>query len=143
METPEHDCELLWQVTMLKAKGLSERRAIAKIAADPKRRKSFPYREQEGRHFLKGTQKERREAALWAHYQKLIASARGRSLLDLFGGARMDAGAGFFQRMLRNLDEIDFLRQLVNQMPSKTKQVTCRKADQETVAVSAPPDRIQ
>lgn len=116
--TPEHDYELLREVTVLKAKGLSERRAIAKIAADPKRRKSFPYREQEGRHFPRGTQLERREAALWARYQKLIASARGRSLLDLFGGVRED-GPSFLERVLRDLDEGDFLQQLVNQTPSK------------------------
>ncbi len=116
--TPEHDYDLLREVTVLKAKGLSERRAIANIAADPKKRRFFPYREQERRHFPKGTQQERREAALWAHYQKLIASARGRSLLDLFGNVRED-GPSFLERVLRDLDEVDFLRQLVNQIPSK------------------------
>jgi hypothetical protein len=40
--TPEHDYDLLCQVTRLKAEGLSERGAIAKIATDPRRRKSFP-----------------------------------------------------------------------------------------------------
>jgi hypothetical protein len=117
--TPDHDYELLREVTVLKAKGLSERRAIAKIAADPKSRKLFPYREQEGRHSPKGTQQERREAALWARHQKLIQSTRGRSLLDLFGVAPKD-DSGFFERKLRDLDEANFFRQLVTPPPKKT-----------------------
>lgn len=110
--TTDHDYELLRGVAVLRAKGLSERRAIARIAADPKSCKFFPYREQKGRHFPKGKQQERREAALRARYQKLIASARGRSLLDLFGVAPKD-GSGLFERELRDLDEAHFLPQLV------------------------------
>jgi hypothetical protein len=119
--TPDHDYELLCEVAVLKAKGLSERRAIAKIAADPKSRKLFPCREQEGRHSPKGTQQVRREAALRARCQKLIAAARGRSLLDLFGVAPKD-GSGFFERKLRYLDEANFFRQLVK--PSEKDLVT-------------------
>ena len=95
---------------MLTRDGLSQRRAIAKVAADPRKMRLFPYREK-SRYFPKGTQRGRREAALWAHFQKLIASTRGRSLFDLFGGAPRD-GLSFWERTLRDLDDGDYLRSL-------------------------------
>jgi len=93
--TPAQDLELLREVIMLTRDGLSKRRAIAKIAADPKKMRLLPYREQKSRYFPKGAERERREAALWARFQKLIASTRGRSLFDLFGSAPRD-GLSFF-----------------------------------------------
>jgi hypothetical protein len=108
--TRAQDLELLRQVIMLTQAGLSQRRAIAKIAADPRKMRLFPYREKP-RYFPKGTQRGRREAALWAHFQKLIASTRGRSLFDLFGGAPRD-GLSFWERTLRDLDDGDYLRSL-------------------------------
>ena len=109
--TPAQDLELLREVIMLRQEGLSERRAIAKIAADPKKMRLFPYREQKSRYSPKGTERGRREAALWAHFQKLIASTRGRSLFDLFGGAPRD-GLSFWERPPRDLDNGDYLRSL-------------------------------
>jgi hypothetical protein len=108
--TPAQDLELLREVIMLTRDGLSQRRAIAKVAADPRKMRLFPYREK-SRYFPKGTQRGRREAALWAHFQKLIASTRGRSLFDLFGGAPRD-GLSFWERTLRDLDDGDYLRSL-------------------------------
>jgi hypothetical protein len=102
--TPAQDLELLREVIMLTRDGLSKRRAIAKIAADPKKMRLLPYREQKSRYFPKGAERERREAALWARFQKLIASTRGRSLFDLFGSAPRD-GLSFWERMLRDLDD--------------------------------------
>ena len=95
---------------MLTRDGLSQRRAIAKVAADPRKMRLFPYREK-SRYFPKGKQRGRREAALWAHFQKLIASTRGRSLFDLFGGAPRD-GLSFWERTLRDLDDGDYLSSL-------------------------------
>ena len=109
--TRAQDLELLREVIMLTRDGLSQRRAIAKIAADPRKMRLFPYREQKSRYSPKGTQRGRREAALWAHFQKLIASTRGRSLFDLFGGAPRD-GLSFWERTLRDLDDGDYLRSL-------------------------------
>ena len=102
------DLELLREVIMLTQDGLSQRRAIAKIAADPEKMRLFPYREQKSRHFPASTQRQRREAALWARFQKLIASAPGRSLLNLFGGAH-SGSLGFWERTLRDLDEGRFI----------------------------------
>lgn len=104
--TPAQDLELLREVIMLTRDGLSQRGAIAKIAANPIKMRLFPYREQETRHFPKGAQRIRREAALRARFQKLIASTRGRSLLDLFGGARRDS-LGVWGSLLRHLDDDD------------------------------------
>jgi hypothetical protein len=109
--TPAEDLELLREVIVLKQDGLSERRAIAKIAADSKKMRLFPYREQKARYFPKGTDRARREAALWAHFQKLVASTRGRSLFDLFGSVSSD-GLSFWERTLRALDDGDYLRSL-------------------------------
>ena len=95
---------------MLRQKGFSERRAIAKIAADSKKMRLFPYREK-STYFPKGTERGRREAALRAHFQKLIASRRGRSLFDLFGSAPGD-GLSFWERTLRDLDDGDHVRSL-------------------------------
>jgi len=109
--TPAQDLELLREVIMLTRDGLSQRRAIAKIAADPKKMRLFPYREHKSRYSPKGTERGRREAALWAHFQKLIASTRGRSLFNLFGSAPRD-GLSFWERTLRDLDDGDYLRSL-------------------------------
>jgi hypothetical protein len=105
------DLELLREVITLTQDGLSQRRAIAKIAADPEKMRLFPYREQKSRHFPTGTQRQRREAALWARFQKLIASARGRSLLKMFGGAHRDS-VSFWERTLRDLDEVRFIAEI-------------------------------
>ena len=107
--TRAQDLELLRQVIMLTRDGLSQRRAIVKIAADPKKMRLFPYHEKS--RYFQGTQRGRREAALWAHFQKLIASTRGRSLFNLFGGAPRD-GLSFWGRTLRDLDDGDYLRSL-------------------------------
>src|ERR1700676_5054972 len=41
---PDHDLNLIREVTILKAKGLSERKAISTIAADKTKGKLLPYR---------------------------------------------------------------------------------------------------
>jgi hypothetical protein len=74
--TSTHDLALLQEVIVLRDKGLSERRAVKKLAADPKKRALFPYR-RKGYRFSTAEDLKNREAALWARLQKLKASARG------------------------------------------------------------------
>jgi hypothetical protein len=108
----DHDYALIREVAIFNGRGLSDRNAIAKLAADRKKRQLFPYREQKRRYFAKGDELVRREAALWSRLQKLRKSARGRSLFDWFGGVR-DDGLDFYDRILRDLDMADFLAGLV------------------------------
>jgi len=117
--TSTNDFALLREVVMLTKEGLSERAAIKRPAADRKKRPLFPYRRQAQRHFPKQTEQQQREAALWARLRKLIASARGTSLVSLIVGVR-DDGLGFYERTLRDLDTSNSLPlELVkNQRPS-------------------------
>jgi hypothetical protein len=87
--TPTHDLALLREVVVLRQKGLSERRAVKKLAADPKKRELFPYRRQ-GSRFSIDEDPQKRGAALWARLQKLKASTRGKSILDLLLGVSQD-----------------------------------------------------
>ena len=64
---------------ILQQQGLSERRAVKKLVADPKKRKLFPYR-QKG-HFASAKDLQNREDALWARLQKI--KVRGKSFADL------------------------------------------------------------
>jgi hypothetical protein len=43
--TSDDDLALLREVMILQQQGLSERRAVKKLVADPKKRKLFPYRQ--------------------------------------------------------------------------------------------------
>jgi hypothetical protein len=100
--TPAHDLALVREVIVLRQRGLSERRAVKKLAADPKKRKLFPYRRQ-GYRFSTGEDPRKREAALWARWQKLKAQARGTSIVDLLVGVSQD-GLSSIERSLYELD---------------------------------------
>jgi hypothetical protein len=65
----EHDMKLLEEMSALKAQRLSDRAAVRKLAADRAKQKLFPYRPQRATSVAGG--KERREEALWRHWQKL------------------------------------------------------------------------
>ena len=100
--TSTHDLALLREVIILRQKGLSEHRAVKKLAADPKKRKLFPYR-RHGYWFSTAEDPQKREAALWARLQKLKASARGTSIVDLLVGVSQD-GLSSIERRLYELD---------------------------------------
>jgi hypothetical protein len=87
--TPAHDYLLLQEAFALRQGGLSERAAVKKLAADKKKRELFPYRRQESR-FSVDEDPQKREAALRARLQKLKASTRGKSILDLLLGVSQD-----------------------------------------------------
>jgi hypothetical protein len=106
--TPAHDLALLREVFLLRQKGLSERAAVKKLASDPKRRQQFPYRKKG--YFSTVKEPQNREAALWARLQKLKASTRGTSLLDLLVGVSQD-GLGSIERSLYELDMSSLLPQ--------------------------------
>jgi hypothetical protein len=99
---PTHDLALLREVFLLRQKGLSERAAVKKLAADPKKRELFPYRTQ-GYRFSTAEDPQKREAALWARLQKLKASARGKSIVDVLLGVSQD-GLSSIERNLYELD---------------------------------------
>lgn len=111
--TTTHDLDLLREVLLLKEKkrGLSDRNAIKKLAADRKKRQLFPYRNQERPH-AKGTEQQRCEAALRARLQKIKAGEHGRDLYTLMVGVNRD-GLGFYERVLHDLDTTIQLRQTV------------------------------
>jgi hypothetical protein len=100
--TPTHDVALLREVFFLRQKGLSERAAVKKLATDPKKRELFPYRRQ-GYRFSTVEEPQKREAALWARLQKVKASARGKSIVDLLVGISQD-GLSSIERSLYELD---------------------------------------
>jgi hypothetical protein len=104
--TPAHDLGLLQEVMVLRDKGLSERRAVKRLAADPKKRRLFPYRRKEYR-FSIDEEPKKREAALWARLQKLKASARG-SIIDQLLGISRD-GLSSIERSLYDLDMSNLL----------------------------------
>lgn len=104
--TPTADYELLMHVIARCAHGVSERRAIKQIVADPKLRKLFPY-DAKGR-FPTGNESKKREAALRARLQKLKASARAKSLLDVLLGPNLDE----FSPIKRNLHILDMVNGL-------------------------------
>jgi hypothetical protein len=110
--TVDHDFDLLREVVKLTNDGLSERRAIKRLAFDRKKQQLFPYREQQHRHFAKGTEQKRREEALWARLQKLKASANARSILNLIVGDRDDR-LSFYERTVRDLDASNARSELV------------------------------
>src|SRR5262249_49118592 len=96
---PEHDLALIREVFLRQA-GLSERAAVKKLATDPKKRQLFPYR-MHGYRFSTGEDPQKREAALWARWQKV--KARTPSILDsLLGVSR--SGLSAIERMLYELD---------------------------------------
>jgi len=74
---PEHDLNLLREVTISQGRGLSRRQAIKALAQDRKKWSLFPYRPKG--HFSTGSEREKREAALRARLRKLLASTRGRN----------------------------------------------------------------
>jgi hypothetical protein len=100
--TPAHDLALLQEVIVLRQRGVSERAAVRKLAADPKKRELFPYR-RHGYRFSTAEDPRNREAALWARLQKLKASARGTSIVDLLLGVSQD-GLSSIERSLYELD---------------------------------------
>ena len=83
--TLDRNLAFLYEITTLTAAGLSERAAVRQIASDPAKQKLFPYRRQTGRYFAKMSDSKRREAALWAHLQKLKSSSK-HGLLRALGG---------------------------------------------------------
>src|ERR1700730_3702352 len=99
--TPTHDLALLREVTLLGQKGLSERAAVKKLASDRKKRQQFPYRKKE--YFSTADEPKKREAALWARLQKLKASTRGTSIVDLLVSVSHD-GLSSIERRLYELD---------------------------------------
>lgn len=110
--TNDHDLNLIREVTILTAKGVSERKAISQIAHDQGKRKLFPYRPQRAGLERKGTVTKRYEAALWRRLQHLKASASLDSLFGLFG--RVERGdLDPFERILRMLDDSHASSQLV------------------------------
>jgi hypothetical protein len=100
--TPAHDLALLQEVIVLRQRGVSERAAVRKLAADPKKRELFPYR-RHGYRFSTAEDPRNREAALWARLQKLKASARGTSIVDLLLGVSQE-GLSSIERSLYELD---------------------------------------
>jgi hypothetical protein len=117
--TSSHDLALLREVMTLRERGVSERNAVKKLAADPQKRQLFPYRRQG--HFSTADEQNRREAALWARLQKLRASTRGKSFEHLILGTRLDSLSSI-ERALYDLDLSNSLPvELVkNQSLSKT-----------------------
>src|ERR1700730_8794893 len=99
--TPTHDLALLREVALLGQKGLSERAAVKKLASDRKKRQQFPYRRKG--YFSTADESKNREAALWARLQKLKASARGTSIVDLLVGVSQD-DLSSIERRLYELD---------------------------------------
>jgi hypothetical protein len=99
--TPAHDLTLLQEVFVLRQAGLSARAAVKKLAFDRKRRQQFPYRKKG--YFSTADESKNREAALWARLQKLKASARGRSILELALGVSQ----GDLSSVERSLYELD------------------------------------
>jgi hypothetical protein len=99
--TPTHDLALLREVILLRQKGLSERAAVKKLASDRKKSQQFPYRKKG--YFSTADEPKKREAALWARLQKLKASTRGTSIVDLLVGVSHD-GLSSIERRLYELD---------------------------------------
>jgi hypothetical protein len=112
--TPTHDAALLSEVIILRQKGFSERRAIKKLAADPKKRGQFPYRKQ-GYRFSIAEEPRKREAALWSRLQKLKAAARGTSIVDLMVGTSPE-GLSSIEHKLFDLD-------LLNSLPKELVEI--------------------
>jgi hypothetical protein len=93
------DLTLFKEVMAAKSSGLSERKAVRKIAKDRAKREIFPYRSQTYRADRKSTpmsenlgeksasmiEQERREARLWAHWHHVKSFLSGTSLEDVFG----------------------------------------------------------
>jgi hypothetical protein len=104
--TPTHDLALLREVFVLRQKGLSERAAVGKLASDRKNRQQFPYRRKG--YFSTADEPQKREAALWARLQKIKASTRGTSILDLLVGVSQD-GLSSIERRLYELDMASLL----------------------------------
>jgi hypothetical protein len=86
--TPSHDLSLLREVFVLRRQGLGERAAVRKLASDSKKRRQFPYRRKG--YFSTADETKNREAALWVRLQKLKASARRTSILELALGASQE-----------------------------------------------------
>jgi hypothetical protein len=99
--TPTHDLALLQEVIVLRQSGLSDRAAIKKLASDPKKHQQFPYREKG--YFSTAGHRQKREAALRARLEKLKASARGTSIVDLLVGVSLDELSSI-ERRLYELD---------------------------------------
>jgi hypothetical protein len=69
---------------MLLVQGYSERRAVKKLAADPKKKNLFPYRPNRTVGYsTPATGSPKREAALWRHWLKVKSSRKDVSILDL------------------------------------------------------------
>jgi hypothetical protein len=77
------------------------------MSANPKKRKLFPYR-RHGYRFSTADEPQKREAALWARLQKLKASARGTSIVDLLVEVSRD-GLSSIEQGLYDLDMSNLL----------------------------------
>jgi hypothetical protein len=101
--TPNDDLNLLREVTLLKNQGVSERSAIKKLAANPKKYGLFPYRTQSQRHDPKKNEQENRADALRARLAKLKSSANLDSLLEMLCGVRRNK-LSLYEGVLHDLD---------------------------------------
>jgi hypothetical protein len=99
---------------------LSERRAVKKLAADPKKRELFPYRRQ-GYRFSTVEEPQKRKAALWARLQKVKASARGKSIVNLLVSISQ-GGLSSIERMLYELDMSSLLPEKSVKIGSRSKK---------------------
>jgi hypothetical protein len=98
--TPSHDLALIREVTILGAQGLSERKAVKKIASDPKRREMFPYRRKG--HYPTERDKINREDALWSRLHELKSRSSWSRIERIFGIHRTPLS--FIERILRDFD---------------------------------------
>jgi hypothetical protein len=108
--TLTHDVALLCEVGALKEQGFSERRAINKLAADPKKRQLYPYRMRG--HFSTGREQQKREDALRARLQKLKSSPRGEGLARALGLHRWDLRSTELSSTENALYDLDRLNSL-------------------------------
>lgn len=108
--TPENDFNLLREITISQGRGLSQRQAVKRLAADRTKWQLFPY--QPKGHFVTGSEQRKREAALWARLRAIVKRSRGRSLLDLFGLSEQPA-TNSIEDTLRRLDMVNSLPALV------------------------------
>ena len=111
--TSRHDRALLREVMILQRQGLSERRAVKKLVADPKKRQLFPYRRKG--HFASTKELQNREDALWARLQKI--KARGKSFADV--GYPLSP----IELVLLELDAVDALPEQLKKLPEQKARV--------------------
>ena len=113
-----HDLELIREVVIRKAQGLTERRAIATLAADPEKMRLFPYSPQKRRSDPRMNSKRQREATLWARLQHIKSSSNEKTLREALCGTCPNGG-GRIERALHYLDNHYSLELVKNGAPQK------------------------